>query len=100
MSGLVSPAVIHSGVDGHSIDRQDALLLRTRFHALRDSLRSCTSSISCSAKAGLSGAGFPSTVGVLGLQHQELHPDPPPSRSGDNCSPEFFCRVPLMSSQS
>src|SRR5580704_12300039 len=34
------------------------LLLRTRFHALSRFPRSHTSSISCSAKAGLSGAGF------------------------------------------
>ena len=42
------------------------LLLRTRFHALSRFPRSHTSSISCSAKAGLSDAGF-AINGILGL---------------------------------
>src|ERR1022692_4688324 len=50
------------------------LLLRTRFHALSRFSRSHTSSINCSAKAGLSGAGFAINVGFLGFGVQGFTP--------------------------
>ena len=68
------------------------LFLRTRFHALSRFSRSHTSSISCSAEAGLSGAGFatsgsaPWDCGVQGFT-------PTFRRQGQcNCLPSFLPR--------
>ncbi len=72
--------VILGGVDSHSIDAGLPLLLRTRFHALSRFTRSHTSSLNCSAKAGLSGAGF----AINGSASSAAAPNHPPSE----CRPD------------
>jgi hypothetical protein len=71
--------------------------LRTRFHALTRFARSHTSSISCSAQAGRSGAGFATGGSVPWCPR----PGASPRSSGAKASEYWiFCRVPLMSCQS
>src|SRR5215472_15554410 len=73
------------------------LLLRTRFHAPTRFSRSHTSSISCSAQAGRSGAGFATGGSVPWCPRPGASPRP----SGTKASEYWiFCRVPLMSCQS
>src|SRR5258707_9896086 len=73
------------------------LLLRTRFHALSRFPRSHTSSISCSAQAGLSVVGFATIGSVPWEPLAGVSPRPFGAKAS-----EFwvFCRFPLMSCQS
>ena len=65
------------------------MLLRTRFQALSRFSRLHTSSISCSAEAGLSGAGFATSGSAPWPRRPGLHPDLPPPRPC-NCLPRVF----------
>src|SRR5215831_14562148 len=73
------------------------LLLRTRFHALTRFPRSHTSSISCSAQAGRSGAGFATGGSVPWCPRPGASPRPTGTKASEYW---MFCRVPLMSCQS
>src|SRR5262249_772454 len=73
------------------------LLLRTRFHALTRFPRSHTSSISCSAQAGRSGAGFATGGSVPWCPRPGASPRPFGTKASEYW---IFCRVPLMSCQS
>src|SRR6516165_4509577 len=65
------------------------LFLRTRFHAVSRFSRLHTSSISCSAEAGLSGVGFAADGSALA----ELPEKASPSPAGSKATEEWvFCR--------
>src|SRR5215831_4372663 len=73
------------------------LLLRTRFHALTRFPRSHTSSISCSAQAGRSGAGFATGGSVPWCSRPGASPPPAGTKASEYW---IFRRIPLMSRQS
>ena len=73
------------------------LFLRTRFHAISRFSRLHTSSISCSAEAGLLDAGFAANGSALGEPPERASPPPAGSKATEQW---VFCRVPLMRRQS
>src|SRR5215469_9425124 len=73
------------------------LLLRTRFHALTRFPRSHTSSVSCSAHAGRSGAGFATGGSVPWCPPPGASPGPSGTKASEY---RIFCRIALISCQS
>src|SRR5271157_421864 len=73
------------------------LFLRTRFHAISRFSRLHTSSINCSAEAGLSGVGFAANGSALGELQEKASPSPAGSKATEQW---VFCRFPFMSRQS
>src|SRR4249920_2270846 len=73
------------------------LFLRTRFHAASRFSRLHTSSISCSAEAGLSGPGFAADGSALGEPPEKASPSPAGSKATGQW---IFCRFPFMSRRS
>src|SRR5271166_2507851 len=73
------------------------LFLRTRFHAISRFSRLHTSSINCSAKAGLLDAGFAVNGSALGPLLERASPLPAVSKATEQW---VFCRFPFMRCQS